>query len=377
MFPLYYAYGFTIAKAQGNSHIGICTVVHLNRKRKVPRKQLYVALSRTDSLENLLIVGNFEDPWFREEETRKKSKIKPRQDEIKEGYDELLSKTIPLSWTPLYKESSDSCFIVSFFNVNSLHAHIKDVQCDYSLIASDVIFFIDTRLKPGESPVIPNHQFQSSISMKKAQRIPGGLCIYAKPGVNVTMIMEIHIEEDDYFCSILSASVPGFIVIGLYVSPKCPKKLMISSLEKAISSSTACDNVIIGGDFNTEKDIDLFLDNGFIRLPLESSTIHNSKIDQIYVKTGLTTKSGVNPCYYSDHNPTFVILNSAENHVECGSINDFMEVESGMLFKSMNENMDARISNRSVEFTMTRDCESSFDTLYSSANDKFNNDRLS
>ena len=79
--------------------------------------------------------------------------------------------------------------------------------------------------------------------------------------VNHVIVVETEIknnEEDDYFCSILSASVSGFIVIGLYVSPKCPKKLMISSLEKAISSSTACDNVSIGGDFNTEKDIDLF-----------------------------------------------------------------------------------------------------------------------
>ena len=43
----------------------------------------------------------------------------------------------------------------------------------------------------------------------------------------------------------------------------------------------------------------------------------------------------------------------------------------------MNENMDDRISKRSVEFSMTIDREAGIDTLYSSANDKFNSERLS
>ena len=84
MFPLYYAYGFTICKAQGNNHIGISTVVHLNKKRKIPRKQLYVAMSRADTLENLIIVGSFEDPWYREEAYRKKQKkTKKSHDKMK------------------------------------------------------------------------------------------------------------------------------------------------------------------------------------------------------------------------------------------------------------------------------------------------------
>ena len=92
MFPLYYAYGFTINKAQGNNHLGIYTIVHLEKRKRIPRKELYVALSRTDALENLIIVGSFEDPYFREQEIRKKNGGKSRQDEILEGYNNLLSK---------------------------------------------------------------------------------------------------------------------------------------------------------------------------------------------------------------------------------------------------------------------------------------------
>ena len=102
---MYYAYGFTICKSQGNNHIGIHTIVHLNSRKKIPRRQLYVAFSRTDKIDNLIIVGSFEDPWFREEEARKKSGGHIREDEIREGYSQLLAKKIILTWSPLYNTS--------------------------------------------------------------------------------------------------------------------------------------------------------------------------------------------------------------------------------------------------------------------------------
>ena len=321
MFPLYHAYGFTICKAQGNNHIGISTVVHLNYKRKIPRKQLYVAMSRTDTLDNLIIVGSFEDPWYREEEYRKKSKIKPRQDEIKEGYDELLSKKIHLTWTPLYYENTDS-FIISFFNTNSLHSHINDVCCDYSLRASDLVFFLDTRLKDSEKPIIPGLEYIDGVCMKKTQRVPGGLCLYTKPKHDVTTLMQFLIEEKDFFFSMMVVSAYNFIVIGLYKSPKCPQKILLSGLEKALDGFGNSDKeVIIGGDFNCEADINLLLINGFVRKALNSTTKHNSMIDQIYVKSTMSHIAGVNPCYYSDHFPIFIIMNPVQRQSHSDRLN--------------------------------------------------------
>ena len=322
MFPLYYAYGFTIAKAQGNSHIGISTVVHLNKKRKIPRKQLYVAMSRTDSLENLIIVGNFEDPWFREEETRKKSKIQPRQDEIRDGYNEFLSKKISLTWSPLYKEKDDS-FIISFFNVNSLQGHIEDVQCDYSLRASDIIFLIDTRLKPGEEPSIPGQKFQAGNYMKKKKHVPGGLSLYSKPKYDILLLLNEHLEEKEYHFSIVMISVCNYIITGIYKSPRCPQKLFLKSLEKTLICHLESDqNVVVGGDFNFEGDIDFLIQYGFVRVPLKFTTKHESHIDQIYVKTKMSFKSGVNPTYYSDHQPTFLIF-----YQENSQCTTYMEVD--------------------------------------------------
>ena len=168
MFPLYYAYGFTICKAQGNNHIGICTVVHLEKRKKIPQRELYVALSQSDTLDNLVIIGTFDDPWFREEEARKKKGGQTGEDKIIEGFNKLLSNRISLSWTPLYKVN-DGNLVVSFFNVNSLHCHLKDVKADFSLMASDLIFFFDTRLLNGEKPQMDDQQFEDGIYMKKCK----------------------------------------------------------------------------------------------------------------------------------------------------------------------------------------------------------------
>ena len=57
-FPLYLGYAFTICKSQGDSNINIFTIAHIDDS-KVSRRDLYVALSRADIIENLIIVGTF------------------------------------------------------------------------------------------------------------------------------------------------------------------------------------------------------------------------------------------------------------------------------------------------------------------------------
>ena len=61
------------------------------------RKETYVALSRTDKLENLFIVGHFQDPWEFEEKKRKTSKGIIREDEVR---DELhnMGDDVDIDW---------------------------------------------------------------------------------------------------------------------------------------------------------------------------------------------------------------------------------------------------------------------------------------
>ena len=326
MFPLYYAYGFTICKAQGNNHIGISTVVHMNTKKKIPRKQLYVALSRTDTIENLIIIGSFEDPWFREEEARKKTVGMTRQDEIIAGYSDLLAKKIILSWTPLYnlKECNK---IISFFNVNSLNCHIDDVINDFSLLSSNLIFFIDTRLKDKDNLKIEGYNFVAGLNMNNTKRVPGGICLYSSEDQQVCKIKEIDIQERGYFCQLLVCLSIDCIIIGLYFSPKCPLMSKVNALKMALTECVGYEqDVVIGGDFNCEQNIDFLIEQGFSSLPLDLTTKYGSSIDHLYIKSGKNYIFGSNPCYYSDHNPLFVAFKSNEisssNDERDGSVQD-------------------------------------------------------
>ena len=312
-FPLYLAYGFTICKAQGNNHIGIHTIVHLNKNKKVPRKQLYVALSRTDILDNLIIIGNFEDPWFREEEARKKVKGLTRQDEIIAGYANLLSKKITMSWTPLYAVKQNNNIVFTFFNVNSLRCHIEDVRHDFSILSSDLIFFYDTRLKQSETPFLSGFNVNATLSMGKQICVPGGLALYTKDGFETCLIHEINVVKEGFFCQVLICSLKSCNLIGLYFSPKCPNKYKQSSLAQAINCISDFEKTtIIGGDFNSEDDFSFLINKGFVRLPLDCTTKYGSNIDQVYVKTSKAHHFGCNPCYYSDHKSVFLVLESED-----------------------------------------------------------------
>ena len=309
-FPLYYAYGFTICKSQGNNHIGIYTIVHLNSRKKIPRRQLYVAFSRTDKIDNLIINGSFEDPWFREEEARKKSGGRIREDEIREGYSKLMTKKIVLTWTPLYNIHNCNK-IISFFNVNSFHCHIDDVRSDFSLLASDLIFFIDTRLKNNEVLPLKGYKFVTGLYMHNDKRVPGGLCLYAKSNQDVYIIKDMNIQEKGYYGQLIVCSAGDCIIIGLYFSPKCSMKHKVQYLQRALEEILDNHhNILIGGDFNCGNSIDILLEKGFSRLPLDDTTKGATNIDQLYIKTNGEYIFGCNPCYYSDHKPTYVGLKS-------------------------------------------------------------------
>ena len=252
MFPLYFAYGFTICKAQGNNHLGIHTIVHLKNQRKIPRREMYVALSRTDNIQNLRIIGSFQDPFFREEIARKKAESKNEKiklDKITDGYNELLEKKVNLNWAPLYDIPSGCC-VISFFNVNSLHCHIRDVCADFSLLASDIVFFLDTRFLKEEKPIINKMTFVDALYMGNDKCRAGGLCLYAKRNKKPIIIKKINVIEKDFFAHVIICTCYDIAIIGVYFSPRCPKGIQNKCLKEALAVSLTLE-VIIGGDFIT------------------------------------------------------------------------------------------------------------------------------
>ena len=308
MFPLYYAYSYTICKSQGNNNIGIQTVVHLSKSKRVSRKEMYVALSRTDKLENLFIVGHFQDPWEFEE----KSKGIIREDEVRNGFLELEKRKLTLSWTPLYL-TDNNAIKISFFNVNSLRCHLADVNCDYSLLASDILFFIDTRLYDNEQPKIHGFSFVGQQSMENEYHVPGGVCVYAKNKSKVTKLNTKLVSEKNYFANILTCSIQKLRVICIYFSPHCPINLKRKLIATEICMFRNDEEIIVGGDFNQEKDLDILIENGFRRGTIEHTTNLGTSIDHLYFKNILNIEFGRNRKYYSDHCNLFVIIQSEQS----------------------------------------------------------------
>ena len=192
-FPLALGYSFTIAKCQGNNNIGIHTVVHLNKKA-LSRREQYVAFSRSDKLENLHIVGNFTDPWFKEEERRKKKFPQLiTEDRVCNAFQELEKKEVELIWKPLYKFPKESLKLV-FHNVNSLMPHLEDIKMDYSTMAADVCFFFDSRSKPSDNVFLNNFVIKDQILMKTELKVPGGILILVKPHNDIKIIKKVVIS---------------------------------------------------------------------------------------------------------------------------------------------------------------------------------------
>ena len=357
-FPLSLGYAFTICKSQGNNNIGFKTIVHMNkRKRKTPRKELYVAFSRTDVLQNLIIIGEFEDPWIQESERRKKSKNGViSEDLIINGFKKLENTKVKLSWCPLY-QFGVNCFKITFFNVNSLNCHFSDVKTDFSILSSDVLFIIDSRLLNFEEPKLKDFFIAHSLTMNSSYRVPGGICLYVKKNLTIFSLKKEMISEKEFFALFISCKILNYNIFGIYFSPKCPTKISESMLDRALNNCNDEGNIILGGDFNQEFDSKILNKNGFINVVNESTTKWGTKIDHIYIKPQNGFKAGTNPTYYSDHRPSFIVFGddlencSSQNAsgIQKQNVNDFDQNDNVNLNSDCFENKNEMICELPVD----------------------------
>ena len=220
-------------------------MVHLNRKA-LSRREQYVAFSRSDKLENLHIVGNFTDPWFKEEGRRKKKfPALITEDRVRNAFLELEKKEVELIWKPLYKFPKEALKLV-FHNVNSLIPHLKDIKAEYSTLAADVCFFLDSRLKTTDIIAVENFSMVDQIVMKNELRVPGGIVIMSKPHINVKICKKVINQADDHYALAFTVMVQDTIVIGVYSSPKCSLSYIKNSIGQVSSSiPVSCLNSLV------------------------------------------------------------------------------------------------------------------------------------
>ena len=181
------------------------------------------------------------------------------------------------------------------------------------MMASDVCFFIDTRLFPDEILDLPGFLFMDQVCMGHDCRVPGGICGYVKHGREFVISGKRCVIENNFFAMYLACQVGDLNIVSIYLSPKCPPPTKHMLLEEAIGLFSVTSNIIIGGDVNQEADLCSLIDHGFRNVITETTTRWQTRIDHVYINMDQDCVAGMNPCYYSDHKSVFLVLGNADD----------------------------------------------------------------
>lgn len=138
-FPLTLGYACTVHKVQGLTLKKVVVSFDLLKQRSFNYGQIYVAISRSTSLQGLHVLGNIK---------MKHVKANPKVHQEYKRLREILPNTNSLS-----SQLSNNDVTVTLLNVRSLKKHSIDIKNDANIMNSDVIAFTETQLLPRNSDV--------------------------------------------------------------------------------------------------------------------------------------------------------------------------------------------------------------------------------
>jgi nucleoside-triphosphatase THEP1 len=234
--PLISANGITITKSQGSTYKKVVVKI----QKKLPRDQLYVACSRSTSLEGLYFDGNFEPPG-------------PPPDFVLLELARLRKKGFKFSLQFL-QDIPDTHYKLIFHNVQSLHKHFQDITSDQCYTSADMMAFVEPWILENE-----NYDFRGfQCFHKSACSIPRnstGSILYGKEELQGKLNAEL-------FTSSKSGSghidftlwkLDTVILLMTYRSPKSKIQDFIDQLQGHLTTLKAHKNpTILFGDFNID-----------------------------------------------------------------------------------------------------------------------------
>ena len=137
-FPLTLGWACTIHKVQGLTLSKVIFSFELFNQRQFNYGQVYEALSRVKSLEELFIIGELDCNHIRAD-----SRVHAEYDRLRAPE---LVVNIPNIINPA--ETATNSFIFTLLNIRSLRKHSVDIRYDSVTIQSDLLAFTETRIKP-------------------------------------------------------------------------------------------------------------------------------------------------------------------------------------------------------------------------------------
>ena len=299
-FPLTLAYACTVHKVQGLTLKNVVISFDLLKQRSFNYGQIYVALSRSTTLQGLHILGNIE---------MKHVKANQKVDKEYERLRKISSITSSLS-SEHELAVSNTGVTVSLLNIRSLRKHSIDIRYN-NMFNSDILAFTETQLIPNDADNEIRRNLQPFALFRQDHQSDKfmSLAVCTKDYIQIT--------EHEYFSSInalkfviansINHQNPSFLLLYRKTSTSIP--LFISNLEHILNSNNI--DVVLG-DFNINylnSDDNLLLKSlmnnfNFEQIVQQPTFISSgSLLDHIYVKSAnlkILQNDLVN-VYYSDH----------------------------------------------------------------------------
>jgi len=304
-FPLTLAYSCTVHKVQGLTLQNVVISFNLNKQRSFNYGQIYVALSRSTSLQGIHILGQIES---------KHVKANPK---VHEEYQRLRDiSSIPNMLQSTHSNNTD--LTICLLNVRSLRKHSIDIKFDANIFNSDVMTLTETQLLPNDTDrEIRNnlHPFilyrQDHVSDKYSS-----LAVCIKDSIEIT--------EHQYFPSINALK---FVILNnitqqsqsflmLYRKQASNMSHYISSMEHILKNY---DFDVVMGDFNinyfNENDVrplkSLMTSLNYSQIVQQPTFISSgSLLDHIYLRPTAfdIIENNIITVYYSDHDAIQIII---------------------------------------------------------------------
>ena len=207
---------------------------------------------------------------------------------------------------------------VVMHNVRSLRAHYGATQNDSSLMAADVLGFVETK-----ASVVGDTEFDGFICVFERICPPYGTSIFVRTGVEAEVVTDIAIQNKDSTAYIVEVSTlftkqkgETTFITYVYKSPKAPRRILEEALSEASQSIPPGARQVVIGDFNIERSkpegekLIVFMRSMGLQpiLPADSITTNEgSHIDQCFSNEE-NAIAGTGESLTSDHKPVWVLL---------------------------------------------------------------------
>ena len=304
-FPISLAWACTIHKVQGLTLRNVVISFHLNKQRSFNYGQVYVALSRSTSLQGLHILGEI---------NTKHIKADPR---VHNEYDRLRSfKLVDLKdiTHSNKRKIEDNNLVVTLclLNIRSLRKHSSDVKCDVNLLKNDLIAFTETQLLPNDndSDIIDN------LSPFSLYRYDHNSDKYSSLAICIKK--KFHVTNQEYYPTLNAVrfmftfnnhrSHVNISLLLIYRKNNSNILDLINGIDYLVRSNPID---IILGDFNinyfSSNDMEvlssLMQSLDYLQIVAMPTFISGSLLDHVYIRQAnkLDIDSSVINVYYSDH----------------------------------------------------------------------------